>query len=121
MSTDYDGEVVLEINGKEVEVVSFDYTVKTGRKPVKTMNSKGRPLGSVTGSKTVEWKVTAPVQVTGEYDWEKMLDAQIVTYPFGHPSKRTKFIDSNVMEVGSKYQLDGELVRDITGYSLRKD
>ncbi len=120
MALEYDGEVVLEINGKEVDVVSFDDTVNTGRKPVKTMNRTGRAKGSVTGIETIEMKITAPSPATGEFNWRTMKDAQIVIYPVGNPSKRTTYIDSNVSVVGSKYQLEGEAVRDISLYCLRK-
>jgi hypothetical protein len=120
MALEYDGEIVVEINGQEVDVVSFDETVTTGRKPVKTMNRTGRPKGSVTGIKTVEMKITAPSPSTGGFDWENMKDALIVTYPVGNPAKRTSYIDSNVTSVGSKYQLEGEAVRDISLYCLRK-
>ena len=120
MSIEYDGEVVVEINGKEVDVVSFDDTVTTGRKPVKTMNRTGRAKGSVNGIKSVEMKITAPSPAVGEYDWESMKDAQIVIYPVGNNAKRTLFMDCNVMSVGSRYQLEGEMVRDISLYALRK-
>lgn len=120
MALEYDGEVVVEINGKEVDIVSFDDTVNTGRKPVKTMNRTGRAKGSVTGIETIEMKVTAPSPATGEFSWRTMKDAQIVIYPVGNPSKRTTYIDSNVSSIGSKYQLEGEAVRDISLYCLRK-
>lgn len=120
MALDYDGEVVVEINGKEVDVISFDDTVKTGRKPVKTMNRTGRAKGSVNGIKTVEMKITAPAPATDEFDWENMRDAQIVIYPVANPTKRTTYADSNVSGIGSRYQLEGEAVRDISLYCLRR-
>lgn len=120
MAIEYDGEVVVEIDGKEVDCISFDDTVNTGRKPVKTMNRTGRAKGSVSGIKTYDMKITAPAPDTGEYDWEKMDDAQIVIYPVANPAKRTTFSDSNVMSVGSRYQLEGEMVRDISLYCLKK-
>lgn len=120
MGIEYDGEVVVEINGKDVDVVSFDDTVNTGSKPVKTMNRTGRAKGKVKGIKSYEMKITAPIPEEGEYPWEDMNDAQIVIYPVGNPSKRTTFIDSNVSLVGSKYQLENEAVRDISLYCLRK-
>lgn len=120
MALEYDGEVVIEINGKEVDVVSFDDTVNTGRKPVKTMNRTGRAKGSVVGIETIEMKITSPSPTTGEFNWRTMKDAQIVIYPVGTTSKRTTYIDSNVSSVGSKYQLEGEAVRDISLYCLRK-
>lgn len=120
MSIEYDGEIVVEINGKEVDCISFDDTVNTGRKPVKTMNRTGRAKGSVTGIKMVDMKITAPAPATGEYEWEKMKDAQIVIYPVGNSTKRTTFMDSNVSSVGSRYQLEGEMVRDVSLYCLNK-
>jgi hypothetical protein len=120
MAIDYDGEVVVEINGQEVDVVSLDYTVNTGRKPVKTMNRTGRAKGSVTGIKTYDFKITAAAPAAGEFDWTNMKDAQIVIYPVENPSKRTTFIDANVQTVGNRYQLEGEAVRDISGYFLRE-
>lgn len=120
MAIDYDGEIVLEINGQEVDIVSFDDTVNTGRKPVKTMNRTGRAKGSVNGVETIEMKITAPSPATGEYDWRSMKDALITIYPVSNPTKRTTFTDSNVTSVGSKYQLEGEAVRDISLYCLKK-
>ena len=120
MSIEYDGEIVVEVNGQEVDVVSFDDTVNVARKPVKTMNRTGRAKGSVTGSKSYDLKITAPAPASGEYDWEAMLDAQIVIYPVGNSSKRTTFQDCNVTSVNSRYQLEGEMVRDISLYCLRK-
>lgn len=120
MGIEYDGEIVVEINGQEVDCISFDDTVKTGRKSVKTMNRTGRPKGSVTGIESVEMKLTAPAPATGEFNWRTMKDARIVIYPVGNVSKRTTFMDCNVDSVGSKYQLEGEMVRDISLYALRK-
>lgn len=120
MTTDYDGEIVTEINGQEVDVVSFDDTVTTGNKPVKTMNRTGRAKGSVKGIETCTMKITAPVPATGEYNWRTMKDARIVTYPVGNPSKRTTYFGCRVDNVGTKYQLEGEAVRDISLYALNK-
>lgn len=120
MALEYDGEVVVEINGQEVDCISFDDTVNTGRKPVKTMNRLGRAKGSVNGVKTFEMKITAPAPDTGDYAWGRMKDAQIVIYPVGNPAKRTTFMDCNVISVGSRYQLEGEMVRDVSLYALDK-
>lgn len=120
MALDYDGEIVCEINGQEVDIVSFDDTTTTGRKPVKTMNRTRRAKGSVSGSKSTEMKITAPAPQVGEFDWENMIDAQIVIYPVDNPTKRTTYMDSNVTSVGSRYQLENESVRDISLYCLRK-
>lgn len=120
MAIEYDGEVVVEINGQEIDCVSFDDTVNTGRKSVRTMNRTGRAKGSVNGIESIDMKITAPAPATGEYNWRAMHDAQIVIWPVGNPTKRTTFLDSNVSSVGSRYQLEGEMVRDISLYCLRK-
>ena len=120
MSIEYDGEIVVEINGQEVDVVSFEDTVNTGRKPVKTMNRTGRAKGSVSGSESIDMKITAPAPAVDEFDWGAMRDAQIVTYPVANTTKRTTFMDCNVSSIGSRYQLEGEMVRDISLYALRK-
>lgn len=120
MGIEYDGEIVVEINGAETDVISFDDTVNTGRKPVKTMNRLGRAKGSVSGVKSYEIKITAPVPATGEYAWGAMKDARIVIYPVANPSKRTTYLDCNVSTIGAKYQLEGEAVRDISLYALDK-
>lgn len=118
MGIEYDGECAVEIDGKEVDVISIDYTIHTGRKPVRTMNRTARPKGSVSGAKSFDLKITAPAPATGEYPWSRMKDAQIVIYPVGNPTKRTTLRGCNVTDNGARYQLDGEMVRDITGYCL---
>jgi hypothetical protein len=118
MAIEYDGEVVCEIDGKEVDIVSFDETTSTGRKPVKTMNPLGRAKGSTTGSSITTMKITAPAPSSGEYPWKRMRDSLIVIYPVGNPTKRTLYQSSNVSNVSSRYQLDNEMVRDIDLYCL---
>jgi hypothetical protein len=120
MAIDYDGEIVVEINSQEIDCVSFDDTVKTGNKIVKTMNRSGRPKGSVKGIEDITMKITAPAPAVGEYNWRTMKNAQIVIYPVANPSKRTTYFDCNVDSVGSKYQLEGEMVRDISLFCLNK-
>jgi hypothetical protein len=121
MTTDYVGEIQMEINGKEVDIVSFDDTFKSGKKAVRTMNKTRRAKGSTRGSETYEWKITAPAQLVGGYKWRSMIDARIVIYPVDTPAARTTYFDSNVTDVGKKYSLDNEMVQDISGYSLRVD
>ncbi|MCS5517688.1 hypothetical protein NWF32_31310 [Pseudomonas qingdaonensis] len=49
MSDSYVGQIVLEINGTDYEVISVEPSLKTGRKVVKTMNRTGRPTGTAKG------------------------------------------------------------------------
>lgn len=118
MAIEYDGEVVVEIDGKEVDVASFDVTRTSGSKPVKTMNRYGRPRGSARGAKGYTIKITAPAPSTGEYPWSRMKDALIVTYPVGNPAKRTSYRDCNWTQIGDRYQPDNEMIRDIELYAL---
>lgn len=120
MGIEYDGEVVVEINGKEVDISSLDITVSKSRKPVKTMNRTGRAKGSTKGITMYDLKITAPIPQVGGFDWENMVDARIVYYPVENPSKRTILFDCNTTNIGEKYQLEGEAVHDITGYCLNK-
>lgn len=118
MALDFDGEVVMEIDGKEIDIVSFDATIQTGNKPVRTMNSTGRAKGSARGMRSYTLKITAPAPAQGEYPWSRMKDAQIVTYPVGNPTKRTSYRGCNPTEIGARYSLDNEAVRDISLYAL---
>lgn len=47
----YVGAVIMEVNGREVEIVSIKPSVTTGRKPVKAMNRHGRVGGYADGVK----------------------------------------------------------------------
>ncbi len=120
MALEYQGEIVCEIDGREVDIVSFDETVTTGRKPVKTMNKTGRAKGFARGTQTIELKITAPAPTTGDYDWAGMENAKIDIYQVGNSAQRTSYTDCGSISVGSRYQLDGEMVRDISIFALRK-
>ena len=120
MALEYTGEIVCEVNGKEVDIVSLDETVVTGRKMVKTMNRTGRAKGFAKGISTVELKITAPAPLAGDFDWAGMENAKIDIYPQGGGGVRTTYSDCSSASVGSRYQLEGEMVRDISIFALRK-
>ena len=56
---EYAGQVILEVDGQEIEVTSFNVSENTGRKPVKTMNRTGRAKGFARGFRQ-------PVQASAE-------------------------------------------------------
>lgn len=118
MSTDYVGTIVLEIDGQDYDIENLDTTDKTGRKPVKTMNRSGKPKGSAGGIKEFPVKFTAPIPESGEPDWWNMKNAKITIEPVDSGAKRTTYTGFCVEEVGSKYVVDGEAKRDISGFAL---
>lgn len=118
--TEYLGAIILELDGQEVEIESFDVTVKTGRKLVKTMNRTGRAKGFAKGIAEYDVKITAVVPLTGEVDWAAIEGAKIVIYPQSTGGKRTSFVDCFTIDVGEKYQVDGEAKRDVTMAALNK-
>lgn len=120
MSTDYVGAIVLSINGADYDIESIDTTDKTGRKVVKTMNRTGGPKGSAKGVREHPIKLTAPIPATGEPDWWNMKDAKITVEPLDTSAKTVTYSGFCVEEVGSKYVMEGEAKRDISGFALKR-
>lgn len=117
---EYAGAIVLEIDGKEVEIESLDATEKTGRKLVKTMNKTGRAKGFAKGIAEYDIKVTAVIPLTGDLDWAAIQGAKLTEYPLSPGGKRTSYLDCFTIDVGEKYTVDGEAKRDISMAALRK-
>ncbi|KTT00118.1 phage tail protein [Pseudomonas oryzihabitans] len=120
MSDIYVGQIVMSINGVDYEVKSLDDTVKTGRVPVKTMNRLGRPKGTAKGVEEFDLKVTVPIPKTGEPNWRAMVDAKITSEPQDGGGLRETWTGVSLVEMSSKYQLEGEAVRDLTLIALNK-
>ncbi|MCW3479739.1 phage tail protein [Neisseriaceae bacterium JH1-16] len=117
---EYAGAIVLEVDGKEVEVIDMSVTSKTGRKLVKTMNKTGRAKGFAKGIAEYEMSLTVAIPLSGDLDWEAIEGAKLTEYPLSPGGKRTSFIDCFTLEVGEKYSVDNEARRDIKLQSLRK-
>lgn len=117
---EYLGSIVMEVDGTEVEIESLDVTYKTGRKLVKTMNKTGRAKGFSKGIGEFDLKVTAVIPLTGEIDWAGIEGAKITIYPLSTGGKRESYLDCFTLEVGSKYKVDGEAMRDLSMAALRK-
>lgn len=114
MSDIYVGQIVLSINGTDYEVKSLDDTVKTGRTVVRTMNRSGRPSGTAKGMEEYDLRVSVAIPKTGEPNWRAMLDAKITIEPQDGGGKRETWTGVSLVEMGSKYQLEGEATRDLT-------
>lgn len=117
---EYAGSIVMEMDGREVDVESLDETTRTGRKLVKTMNKTGRAKGFARGIADYELKCTVVIPLTGDLDWEAIEGAKITIYPLESTDQRTTYQDCFVTDVGGKYTVDGEAKRDITLQALRK-
>lgn len=117
---EYLGAIVMEIDGKEVEIESLDITIKTGRKLVKTMNKTGRAKGFAKGISEIDLKVSAVIPVTGDIDWGALEGAKITVYPLTTGGQRTSYIDCFTTDVGKKYTVDGEAKQDLTMMALRE-
>lgn len=114
MSDIYVGQIVLEINGTDYEVVSFEPNLKTGRKTVKVMNRSGRARGTAKGISEHDLKISVAIPKDGEPDWEAMLDAKLTVYPQDGGGKRETWTGCSLSEMGSKYNVEGEATRDLT-------
>lgn len=120
MLEEYAGAIVLEVDGKEMEVVDLNVTTKTGRKLVKTMNKTGRAKGFAKGIAEYELSVTVVIPLTGDIDWDAIEGAKLVIYPASAGGKRESYRDCFTLETGEKYSVDNEARRDIKMAALSK-
>lgn len=120
MLEEYVGAIVLEVDGKEVEVVDLNVNTKTGRKLVKTMNKTGRAKGFAKGIAEYELSVTVVIPLTGDIDWDAIEGAKLVIYPASEGGKRESYRDCFTLETGEKYSVDNEARRDIKMAALGK-
>lgn len=117
---EYLGTIVMEVNGVEVEIESLDITIKTGRKLVKTMNKTGRAKGFARGIEEIDLKVTAVIPLSGDIDWKAIEGAKITIYPLSAGGKRTTYQDCFTLDVGKKYNVDGEAKQDLSMAALKE-
>lgn len=114
MADIYVGLIVLEINGTEYEVQSFEPTITTNRRPVNTMNRTGKPLGHAKGIETYELQVTVAIPKDGEPDWRTLIDAKLTIYPQDGGGKRETYTGCWLMTVGSRFGTEAEATRQLT-------
>jgi hypothetical protein len=117
---EYLGAIVMEIDGQEIEVTSVDVRHITGRKLVKTMNRTGRAKGFAKGIETYDLTVSAVIPTSGDIDWAAIEGAKITIYPLETGGQRTSYLDVFTLDVGDKYQVDNEAMRDLTMAALRE-
>ena len=117
----YAGAVIMEVNGRDVEIISIKPQTTTGRKPVKTMNRKGRVLGYADGITEHKLSVTAAIPIDGtEIDWANITKAKITIYPINKADRRTSYLDCFTVEISEQYEADNEARIDIEMQALHK-
>lgn len=117
---EYVGAVVLEIDGVEHECESVNPTTKTGRKRVVTMNRENRAKGIAHGTTTFDLTVTVPIGAQETFDWAAVEGAKLTIFPATPDGVRVSYLDFCVEEVGEKYTVDKEAMRDLKGFALRR-
>ena len=113
MSDKYVGAIVMDLNGTDIEVASVDHQFTTGRVIVKTMNRTGRAAGTARGIADHTLRVSVPIPKTGEANWSAVLDAKITMEPGDGGGQRATWTGVFLISIGSKYQVEGEAMRDL--------
>lgn len=117
----YAGAVIMEVNGRDVEIISIKPQTTTGRKPVKTMNRHGRVSGYADGVTEHKLSLTAAIPIDGtEIDWDKITKAKITIYPINKEERRTSYLDCFTVESSEQYEADNEARIDIEMIALHK-
>lgn len=115
------GAISLEVDGREIEVVSVSPRETTGRRPVRTMKKSGTIAGFSKGIKSFELRVTAVVPEEGSpVDWSNIQGAKLTIEPFEGGGKRVSYLDCFSTEVGEEYSVDNEARVDISLTAVRK-
>lgn len=117
----YAGAIIMEVNGRDVEIVSLKPQTTTGRKPVKTMNRAGRVMGYADGVTEHKLSVTAAIPIDGtEIDWDNITKAKITIYPINKEERRVSYLDCFTVECSEQYEADNEAKIDIEMIALHK-
>lgn len=117
----YAGAIIMEVNGRDVEIISLKPQTTTGRKPVKTMNRQGRVMGYADGVTEHKLSVTAAIPIDGtEIDWDNITKAKITIYPINKEERRVSYIDCFTTECSEQYEADNEAKIDIEMIALHK-
>lgn len=117
----YAGAIIMEVNGRDIEIVSLKPQTTTGRKPVKTMNRQGRVMGYADGVTEHKLSLTAAIPIDGtEMDWDNITKAKITIYPINKEERRVSYLDCFTTECSEQYEADNEARIDIEMIALHK-
>lgn len=110
---------IVEVDGQEIDLTKLDVRVTTGRKPVKTINRKGRVKGFAKGITEYVLSLTVAVPLnSSEPDWDNVTDAKVTVEE--ENGTRTSYTNCFTTEVGTSYTVDNEEVRDLQMVALDK-
>lgn len=108
---------IVEVDGQEIDLTKLDVRVTTGRKPVKTINRKGRVKGFAKGITEYALSLTVAVPLNrAEPDWDNVTDGKVTVEE--ENGKRRSYIGCFATEVGTSYTVDNEEMRDLQMVAL---
>lgn len=108
---------IVEVDGQEIDLTKLDVRVTTGRKPVKTINRKGRVKGFAKGITEYALSLTVAVPLNrAEPDWDNVTDGKVTVEE--ENGKRRSYIGCFTTEVGTSYTVDNEEMRDLQMVAL---
>ena len=111
----------MEVDGKEIEIVSMSPNEETGRRLVKTMNKTGNAAGFSRGVSMFDLSISAVIPKTGDpLDWSNIEGAKITVSPVSTGGKRVSYLDCFTTSVGRQYSAENEARIDIKMNALRK-
>ena len=117
----YAGAIIMEVDGRDIEIVSLKPTTTTGRKPVKTMNRQGRVLGYADGVTEHKLSITAAIPIgASSINWVGFTKAKITVYPIKKNDRRVSYLDCFTVETSEQYEADNEARIDIEMIALHK-
>jgi len=113
--SEFVGAVVLEWDGQEIECASVSSDVSTGKRLVKTMNSKMRAKGHAVGIPDFKLSVEVPIPTDGsEPDWLTIQGAKLTIVPVDGIGQREVFTGCEIETMSSKYQVEGAAMRTLS-------
>jgi len=117
---EFEGAIVLEVDGREIDCTSLSVRASSGRRLVRTMNKTGNAAGFTKGVTQFDLTVTAVVPKGGnDVDWDNIVGAKITREPIGG-GQRHSYLDCFTTEVAQSFEVDGEARKTINMHALRE-
>jgi len=117
---EFEGAIILELDGREIDCTSLSVRESTGRRLVRTMNRSGHGAGFVQGVDQFDLTVTVVVPKDGaEVDWARITGSKITREPIAG-GQRVSYLDCFTTEVGQSFEVDGEARKTISMHALRE-
>lgn len=113
------GTIVLTVDGREFDCASVSPKFMTGKKPVATMNRKGKTQKKTKTTSSITLSLEVIIPENGDIDWAGIEDGRITVESLdgGH---RTTYTGCEATDVSESYKLDGEAMRSIEMFAMDK-